>query len=302
MKYKLAILFSVILLISCKNQEKKKMESKEPTSELSNCEKYWKSFPNDTTKVKYINDIISKNQLTANNLRFLNALKNQKKEQFAFENVLTPIFRLSNTKIGLFTFPEYKKVGENEFITASKEMELIEKFDTISKNTTEEHYEKIKFYPTILDNIFKNRSKPTIYYYTTNKIDSTKIKELGIHIDECVEYCKYSIDTTHISKNDKVLFGSPYKIDLVFENNKKIDSLIKLSVKEECYDCPSSTKFQQTFARVKGTKNLYFTYADTFPINDQLDTPLRSLIFITSENEIVYLWYKDIDLFGCSCV
>ena len=50
------------------------------------------------------------------------------------------------------------------------------------------------------------------------------------------------------------------------------------------------------------TVNLYFIYADTFPINNELDTPSRALILINRENEIIYLWYDEIDLFGCSCL
>jgi hypothetical protein len=318
MRYKLSILLSLILLVSCKNQtqekakiesekvivsEKNQVEIKEIKSEqkLSDCDKYWMNrFPKDSIKVNYINEIISKTELSENNLNFLNALKNGKQENLAFENVLSPIFRLSNTEIGILTFPKYKHVG-NKFIAISKEMDLIEKFDTITENTME-HFGKIKFYPMLLDSVFKNKPKPSINYYTTNKIGSTKIMELGAYVDECLEYYEYSIDTTSISKNDKVLFSSPHKIDLVFESNKKIDSLVKKDYKKECLDCPNSTELQKTFARIKGTDNLYFIYADTFPINNELDTPSRALILINQENEIIYLWYDEIDLFGCSCL
>jgi len=318
MKYKLTILLGLIFLISCKNQTQEKTEivSKEETisekssvennkikskPELSDCDKYWMNrFPNDSIKVKHIDEIISKSQLTDNNLEFLKALKNQEKEKLAYKNVLSPIFRLSNTQIGLLTFPKYEHV-ENRHIRISKEMDLIEKFDTITQNTME-HFGKIKFYPMLLDSLFKNKNKPSIYYYTTDKIDSTKIMKLGAYVDECLEYYQYSIDTTNISKNDKVLFSSPHKIDLIFESNNKIDSLIKSNYKKECIDCPNSTEHQKTFARIKGTDNLYFIYADTFPINNKLDTPSRALILINRENEIIYLWYDEIDLFGCSCL
>ena len=318
MRNRLSILLGLILLISRKNQIQEKTEilsEKETVSEkssveiktiksepeLSDCDKYWMNkFPNDSIKVKYINDIISKNQLTENNLKFLKALKNKEKEKLAYENVLSPIFRLSNTEIGLLTFPKYEHV-ENRLIPISKEMDLIEKFDTITQNTME-HFGKIKFYPMLLDSVFKSKHKPNIYFYTTEKMDSTKIMELGAYVDECLEYYEYSIDTTNISINDKVLFSSLYKIDLIFESNNKIDSLIKGDYKKECLDCPNSTELQKTFAKIKGTDNLYFIYADTFPINNELDTPSRALILINPENEIIYLWYDEIDLFGCSCL
>ena len=325
MKYKIIILLTLFILNSCKDstQEKKgtaiekhfglKNETveKKPKliqtndtkteNKLSNCDKYWiNRFPKDSVKLDYVNEIISKNKLSENNLIFLNALKKGEKENLAFENVLSPIFRLSNTEIGILTFPKYKYI-RNTLISTSKEMDLIETFDTITENTME-HFGKIKFYPMLLDSVFKNKAKPSINYYTTNKIGSTKIMELGTFIDECLEYYEYSIDTTNISKNDKVLFSSTHKIDLIFENNRKIDSLIKSDYKKECLDCPNSTELQKTFARIKGTDNLYFIYADTFPINNELDTPSRALILINQKNEIIYLWYDEIDLFGCSCL
>ena len=318
MKHKLLIVLVLILLISCKNQTQEKMEiisEKDTVSEkssleikdnksepkLSDCDKYWMNrFPKDSIKIKYINDIISKSQLTENNLEFFKALKNQNKEKLAYENVLSPIFRLSNTEIGLLTFPKYEQV-ENRLIPISKEMDLIKKFDTITHNTME-HFGKIKFYPMLLDSVFKSKNKPSIYYYTTDKMGSSKIMELGAYVDECLEYYEYSIDTTNTSIDDKVLFSSPYKIDLTFESNNKIDSLIKSDYKKECLDCPNSTELQKTFAKIKGTDNLYFIYADTFPINNELDTPSRALILINRENEIIYLWYDEIDLFGCSCL
>ena len=323
MRYKLLILFTLIFIYSCKNstQEKKeivqekiivsdkKNEEKTPEEtdkskvdkQLSDCDKYWKNrFPNDSLKTAYINEVISENKLTENNLNFLNAFNSEKQDDLAFKNVLSPIFRLSNSEIGILTFPKYKHIG-NKLIPVSKEMDLIEKFDTITENTME-YFGKIRFYPMLLNSVFKEKSKPILNYYTTNKGGSTRIMELGAYLDECLEYFEYSIDTTNISINDKLLFSSPFKIDLIFENVPKVDLLLENDYKEECNDCPNSTKFQKSFARIKGTDNLYFVYADTFPINNELDTPSRGLILINENNEVIYLWYEEIDLFGCSCL
>ncbi len=323
MKYTLQILVFLMILSSCKNSTQKKQEvvkekqivteqqdnKKKPEENKDNekqvqqtdCDKYWKNrFPSDSTKAKYIDEVISENELTKNNLEFLNALKNEKHENLAFKNALSPIFRLSNTEIGLFSFTKYKNI-DNKTVPISKELDLIEKFSVIREYTMD-HYGKIKFYPMILDSIFKEKPKPTINYYTTKQIDSTKILELGIYVDECLEYFEYSIDTTNISKNDKLLFSSPFLIDLVFENSPKVDSLLQNDYKKECLDCPNSTKLQKSFSRVKGTNNLYFVFADTFPINNKLDTPSRALILINKKNEIIYLWYDEVDLFGCSCL
>ncbi|MDO7173040.1 hypothetical protein [Mariniflexile sp. AS56] len=313
MKYKLLIVFSLLALNSCKNQDKEKtfqeahISANNPNTEniseqpMSDCEEYWKNrYKNDSLKTEYINQIISKNKLTVNNLIFLNALKSEKQNDYAFKQVLSPIFRLSNTEIGILTFPKYNLI-ENKFIPVSKEMDLIKKHDTVPKNTME-HFGKIKFYPILLNSILNTSAKPKTYYYTTNKVGSTQIMELGAYVDECLEYFEYSIDTTTFSKNDKLLFSSPFLIDLIFENNPQVDLHILNDYKNECFDCPTNLNLQKSFAKIKGTNNLYFVYADSFPINNELDTPSRALIYINENNEPVYLWYEEIDLFGCSCL
>ncbi|RRO13359.1 hypothetical protein [Flavobacteriaceae bacterium 14752] len=280
--------------------EKKSKETK-PSQKKDECSKIWQSsFPKDSLKVSYIVDVMSKNQLSHNNLKFLNALKNKKAHELAFNNALSPVFRRSNTEIGVFAFPKYKMV-DNAFVRDSKEFKLINKVDSID-NMSVNFNPKLEFYPEILDSIFRNKPKPQINYYTTKRHGSTKIEDLGAYLGECLEYYEYAFDTTQISNNDKVLFSSPYKIDLVYENNEKIDAILKNNPLNECHDCPHSKAYQKTFAKIQGTDNLYFVYADTFPINNQLDTPLRALIFVNQDNEIIYLWYEELDLFGCSCL
>ncbi len=283
------------------NERKSKVNLELTTMVPTDCEQYWNNrFPSDSLKAHYIDEILNENQVSENNRRFLNLLKNETQNNLAFENVLSPIFRLSEEEIGILAFPKYKSV-DNRLIPISKEMDLIEKFDRIEGNTME-HFGKIKFYPTLLNSLFEEKPKPTVYYYTTNKSDSTQILELGSYVDECLEYFEYSIDTVNITIKEKVLFSSPIAIDLVFQNYPEVDLLLKGDYKEECLDCPNSTKLQKSFAKIEGTENLYFVYADTFPINNELDTPSRALVLYTETNEIIYLWYSEMDLFGCSCL
>jgi hypothetical protein len=180
-------------------------------------------------------------------------------------------------------------------------MDLINKVDTSSEFSIED-LGKLKFYPMVLDSMYKSTSKPTINYYKINGTGTTKITELGSYFDECLEFYLYSLDTTSISKSDKILFSSPLKLDLIFESNPTVDSIIRSDYKKECLDCPNSNQYQKTFARIEGSDNLFFVYADTFPINDELDTPSRALVYRNKENEIIYLWYEEIDFFGCSCL
>lgn len=325
MKYKNIILIALILFFSCaKPTEESRGRAGEPQELVSSkqtkkeeeglksykvveqtpsspCENYWQDrFPNDSLKALYIDTVISQNQLSENNILFLNALKKQPNQDLAFKNVLSPIFRLSETEIGILTFSRYKFI-DNKFIPDSKELELIESFDTTTANVMD-HFGKIRYYPALLDSLYKGQAKPFINYYAINKTGEIQVMQLGEYIDECLEYFTYAFDTTKISIEDKLLFSSPYKIDLTFENNPAVDLLLQNDYKEECLDCPTSMKLQKTFARVKGTNNLYFLYADTFPINKELDTPSRALILINEKEEIKYLWYSEIDLFGCSCL
>jgi len=302
-KYLLIIvcLFSLSCISTDKKTESDFSKKTHQSKKLSECEKLWKtSYPNDSIKNSYIHKIISESQLSSNNIKFLKALKNKKPHKLAFNNALSPVFRRSNTEIGILAFPKYKML-DSRMIKISKEFELIKKVATLD-NMSVNFNPKLEFYPEILDSIFTNKSKPQVNYYTINSWGTTKISNLGAYLGECLEYYEYSFDTTQISKNDKVLFSSPYKIDLVFENNEKIDALLKNNPLNECHDCPHSKAYQKTFARLQGTDNLYFIYADTFPINNQLNTPIRALILVNENNDIIYLWYEELDLFGCSCL
>lgn len=312
MKIKVSIFILLLISFSCadKKQEKKENIQKVKTvnikqnypivnkkniynqTDIIDCDQYWKNtFPKDTLKVKLINKIISKNKdlLTKNNLAFLIALISKNKSDLAFNNILFPIFRLSESEIGIFTDANSKA-----------EINLVEKFDNIKENV-EKHPAKLFFYPELLNFVFKGKTRPEIKYYSKDGKGKTKIKELGIFLDACLEYFEYSIDTTDITINDKLLFGSKFDIDLIYENIPSIDTLIQNSYEEDCYDCKTSMKKQRTFARLKGTDNLYFIFADTFPLNNEFYTPSRALILI-NENKILYLWYNEIDLFGCNCL
>lgn len=316
MRYKLLFII-LISLSSCKKTIQEKIENQQGKDSISenlfatndtsseqkitDCDKFREiRFPSDSIIQTYIHKILSDQNLTENNQIFLNSLKEINQEEFAFRKAIAPIYRLSEYEIGIFSFPKYEHIN-NRLISISKEKELIDRFDSIEGNTME-HFGKLIFYPKLLNSISQTEPRTELYFYTTSKVDSTQIKELGIYVDECLEYYEYSIDTNNISLNDNLLFSSHMKIDLVYEPYPKIDSVIKSQNNPECNDCPNSLDSLKTFAKIKGADNLYFAYADTFPINDKLDTPSRALIYINEKSEIIYLWYEEIDLFGCSCL
>ncbi|HET8859974.1 hypothetical protein [Marivirga sp.] len=285
---------------SYQKQSESKAETEEERSQ-NNCDEYFKKrFPKDSVKALIIDQIISRNSdsLSPSNLKFLKALKTQEKD-LAFKHALNPVFRLNEDELGIVFYPQYKRT-ETSLISLSKEPELIEKHDTIDSETLF-FMNEMRFHPQILDSIYADQEKPQIYYYTPNRMDSARIKDLGKFYGECQYYYEYSIQDSLLDSHDSLLIASSLKLKLEFEGDSKVDSLIAESFNESCLDCPSSEYLLKSFARLKGVDNLYFSYADTFPINDELETPARALIYV-QENEFIYLWYSEVDLFGCSCL
>ncbi len=271
------------------------------SNKISECELYWSNrYPKDSILNKIIDNIINENDLTKNNKELLTELKLNFNDTLVFEKPLSPIYRLSQEEIGIFSFPRYK-YENNSLINVSKELDLLKSFDTI-KNNTIEHFGKVKFYPFVLDSLFPDRENPFIYYYTDKESKLSQIINFGTYVDECLEYFEFSLDNKKIDLKEKLLFSSPHNIDVTFKNYPKIDSILKNQVKKDCLDCPNSDHFEKTFALLDGTKNVYFVYADTFPINDKLDTPSRGLIYLDKSNTVKYIWHEALDLFGCSCL
>lgn len=268
---------------------------------LVDCETFWANrMPKDSIKSKYIDRALADKALPENNRLFLEALKKDKKEGFAFEHTLAPIFRLSTDQTGIVSFPKLRKV-DGRFKDTSVEYPLFKgkhpdfgaNFDTIMQTT---------FFLELSDSLWGRTAKPEVYIYTTTASGIASIDKLGAYDGECLQYYTYSFSTSSNTSTEKALFSSPYAIDLVYENNPEVDSLIHNGYSKKCVDCPLSTEFEQTFARLEGTNNFYFVYADTFPLNNQLDAPSRALVLVTENKQVIYLWHEEIDLFGCSCL
>ncbi|WP_291722561.1 hypothetical protein [Bernardetia sp.] len=266
------------------------------------CEKYRKlHYPSQEVISKYLDNILESNQLSENNKAFIEELKKINISELTIEQPIFPIFRLDKSHIGVVANIVFSdRDHEKPFTDISLEGQLVNGLDT---DYIPDENQKIIFYPTILDSIYEGKGTPTIHYYTTKGHKSAKITNFGVGIDQCEPYYFYPFDAKP-NLADSVLLGSKLKIDLVYERNLQIDSLLRnsLSPKECYYDCPSSSHLSKTFARLKGTTNVYFIYADTFPINDKLDTPSRGIIFINQNGDFVYLWKDSMDLFGCACL
>ena len=142
-----------------------------------------------------------------------------------------------------------------------------------------------------------------LFLYSRTAKYKSSIQKFGKYLDECLEYYYYHFKTDSILKNDKeYLFASPYDLDLIYTKNKKIDSLINSRYVDVCYDCPTSWNTQETFAKLKGYDDLYFSYVLSKRKNNKSTyTPMRAFHYVNN-SLVITLWSSSVDLFGCSCL
>lgn len=247
--------------------------------------------------IKYLDSILVNNYTISEvNQVFLKELIHSLKDPLnedknrAFDKILSPFFTLSSTKLGIFGFPIYLNNSKNELIDIARESRIIPKNQKLLRDSIEKTLEENN------GSVF-----PVIYLYTPKQVLTSHVKNLYYLQDDCLEYYRYSVGRETQYVNAKVLIGSWLRMDLHYQNFPEIDNLIQKQAKKEKGDCPDSYHLAKTFAQVKGVDNLYFIYADTFPFNNKLDTPMRALV-LEMENKIIYIWSSELDLFGCSCL
>lgn len=256
---------------------------------IRKCTQYWAERQKlDSLKVGYFTTevlpkALANPALSEQNKKFLLALKvylspslTERNSALAPEQVLFPIFKLNENELGIFGFPAYN-TSDTTFTDVSAENKLLVNTRP-GKKTNNTAEDKIVFYPELADSLFKNSDR-SVYAFTTRKNVKTYITNFGSYTGECLEYYSYLIDSQPFNDNAEALIGSRYNLDLVYKDYPEIDVLLKNQIKKECADCPDSGYLAQTFATLKGVPGLYFTYADTFPLNNKLDTPLRAGLF-----------------------
>ena len=287
----------------------KKEEPKAKTPETSSIPKtpeepkpveiYPSIFPNFKQKTAFLDTILSIPSLSENNKHFIYQLKTPKDTLLKIEQTLFPIFRMFPSDPAIYFTPKYK-MESRKYVSITPEEKWVKSLDKpfveVNQGT------KILKHPHFLDSIYQTGEKPSIFLYSSSGKIMSMVRELSQTVDECDEAYRYSIDTSAFAIHDSILIGSPYPIDLVYEKNSKVDSLFLAEENCEYCDCPSSNHLHRCFARLEGTENVWFVYADTFPLNNKLDTPSRAMIYIKSNGEYVYLWLESMDLFGCACL
>jgi hypothetical protein len=168
----------------------------------------------------------------------------------------------------------------------------------VPKKLSDSNYNYSEF---ILDTKVLNH-QDSVKLYAYGLKDRTIIKPLGFGYqpNECINAYFVFPFTTLKNHGEKLLISSRYKLELEFKNYPQIDSQINRQHPDICLDCPSDWSKQKTYAKLKGYKNIYFTYTE-HKETDDINTYIRA-IYLVQDNEIVELWAKDYDNFGCTCL
>jgi hypothetical protein len=200
--------------------------------------------------------------------------------------------------MGIFGFPMYD-VENASIEDISLENRLLAPLLQGKENLTDGLFPH--YFPLLFDSLYSSQKKER-YIFTEQGRHKSTFTNIGMYKDECLSYFIYPLQTKELKNIDNILFSSNFALDLIYENNPEIDTLIHRRFSKNCFDCPTSNHLTKTVAKLRGVKDLYFTYADVFPVSKGLDTPSRGLAMKMDNGYMVYLWYEEIDLFGCSCL
>ncbi|MFN0729459.1 hypothetical protein [Polaribacter gochangensis] len=305
MKKNNIFLITILIICSCQKNNKKDTTilEKSNTSFVQkniNCDSIWKSWSQlQSKKDSIIQKIINQNKksLSFENISLLYALKENKDSLLKFKQPLSAVFKDLAPEPFIISNYQWKKIGEG-YINYYPESKLLNKVETNDSN--EFLGESRKYYKNILNKVNKNERE--IFVIGQNKTSTALVTILGKQNSECEPYVFYNFITANKYSITNPLVVSPYNINVEFGNWSNIDSLIKDNIINKCSDCLNSYDKNKTFAKLKGTKNVFFSFNNPTPNRDDSYTPSRSLFYITEDNKIVNLWSDSIDLFGCSCL
>jgi hypothetical protein len=147
------------------------------------------------------------------------------------------------------------------------------------------------------------QTQDSVYLFTKANRFKTSVTNFNYKSGNCISYYFYNLDPVESKPtSEEILIASPFKLELEFYWNEELDKILYERFQAVCADCPSSSRYQKSFARLKGYENFYFTYTRE-PRKETDDTyvPERSLIYY--DGDLLYtVWSTNIDLFGCSCL
>lgn len=293
------------LLLSCDTKEKKPTTKKKQNVRTATCSSFWAEYaPEASVKIKIIQDILDgEHDLSSENIRFLKNLKKSFNRSFHPDTLLStldqpiyPIYRLKKDQIGILGFYRSENInGPWEDITtenmALQENYGYQSFDSVGK---------LCHFPEEFSEMY-NDAPPSINIYSISKKGKSRIKNLAYLGDDCLSYFQYDFSLSEKNSKDSILFGSKYSLDIEFGSYPEINQKFKTQFADGCMDCPTNYPDQVTFAKLNGVDNIYFSFADEFPLNTKLATPSRSIVYIDEKGKVITLWTVELDLSGCGC-
>jgi hypothetical protein len=307
MKTKLLLTLSLLttLLISCASEDKNLNTKQSVKPNGASCESFWANMsPELEVRVKILTEILEgENELKGDNKKFLQSLLNEIKRNPTSDTLLLtidkpiyPIHRLKQNQIGVLgymsnddfngTWEEYAK--EQDVVKGNFAYQSIDSLGVLC------------YFPEEFSDLY-NDAPPSFYWYSLKKKNRSSFTNLGYLGNDCISYFQYDFTMSKSDETESILFGSPFSLDLEFNSFPEIDNAFKKQYAEGCSSCPTNYPDQKTFAKINGVNNLYFVYADNFPVNSKLAKPSRSLVMKMANGQVVTLWTIELDLVGCGC-
>ncbi|BDD05293.1 hypothetical protein [Aureibacter tunicatorum] len=247
------------------------------------------------------------NSIPKSNIEFLEALYShqnlswvERESTPTLDKPIFPIFRLEEGQLGIFSFPKYNCYKNERGYTTCDNLSAERK--VIFNNLSEENEAVYDPNPELKPNqdaFNKIVSKGEVIVFTSNTKYLDQVVQLSSYADECLEYYHYQLKN---QTAEKPLFATRFELKLDIKPNSKIDKKIESQYAKGCYDCSFKYEPVKTFATLEGIDNIFFTYTDTFPLNNQLNNPERTIRMLLKDGTVVILWSESIDLFGCSCL
>lgn len=269
---------------------------------LSACDKFQLAlFPTDSIKQLVFDEILSTDDETIPlvNKNFLRAMARNPQDSLVIYETIFPVFKPQGNEPRITAVPKLIKENDN-YVESSLEADITStyieahKLEPIPENGTQ-------YFKGIIQDNFT--PIPEFFYFTETTKEKATVTGLGKYSSDCLNYYFYTFKGKPLKPKTHVLFGSPFPLELTFNNYPAIDSLL-IQDNDQCLDCPNDLLLQQTFAQVKGIPQLYFVYTPhkEYANTDSDKTPMRALVYITKDNKPLYLWYDALDVFGCDCL
>jgi hypothetical protein len=300
------LLMSPAIFSGCNEDAKinhSKIDSKKENSNV-NCDDFWDVCnPDNSIKINLLKNELARNKnLTEENTKLLNTIIKELQETRSMENIpltfeypLFPIHRLKKKQIGVLGY-SVAKDENGQWEDFSKEDQLLKKdfgyqsIDSIGVLVS---------FPKVYNKLFPE-SKPSVYWYSIKKKGKATLTQFCYMGDDCLSYFNYTLGINADEESENIVFGSPFSLDLDHVTKPDLDRKFQSQFIKNCVDCPSNYKDQIIFAQLKGS-NIYFTQADSWPINNKLKSPSRSMVLLTKEGQLITIWNSELDLTGCGC-